>query len=241
MSTLVPDRAAVPAGRWLPVLDFAPFRLTGTVYGALLNHRPQLQALGDEVHQPPYKAPPQAPVLAVMPRHTWAADGDPLAVPAAEPGLEIGVALGIVLGRTACRVTPSQAMACVAGYLLLGEISLPLASHYRPAVRLRARDGFCPVGRRPVPAAEVSRPDALAARVHIDGRLAHETSTGERLRDVAHLIADVSEFMTLQPGDVLSLGRSHGAPLARPGQQVMLEIEGLGSLRHRVVAEGEVA
>ncbi len=232
---------AVLAPATLPLFGFAPYRLSGQVYGALLNHRPQLAALGDAAHQPPYKAPPKAPVLAVMPRHTWSADGDPLAVPVGEPGLEIGVALGIVLGRVACRVSPAQALACVAGYLLLGEISLPLTSHYRPAVRMRARDGFCPVGRLVVSATAVMQPDALAARVRIDGRIAHETNTGDRLRDVAHLVADVSEFMTLQPGDVLSLGRSHGAPLATLGQQVVLEIEGLGTSRHLVVAEGEGA
>lgn len=231
----------VPAPATLPRFGFAPYRLSGQIYGALLNHRPQLAALGEAAHQPPYKAPPKAPVLAVMPRHTWSADGDPLAVPAGEPGLEIGVALGIVLGRVACRVSPAQALACVAGYLLLGEISLPLTSHYRPAVRLRARDGFCPVGRLVVPATAVAQPDALAARVRIDGRIAHETNTGDRLRDVAHLVADVSEFMTLQPGDVLSLGRSHGAPQATAGQQVVLEIDGLGTSRHLVVAEGEGA
>lgn len=238
MSTVV---LAPPTCSPLPPFGIPPFRLSGQVFGALLNHRPQLAALGDAAHQAPYKAPPKAPVLAVMPRHTWSTDGDPLVVPGGEAGLEIGVALGIVLGRVACRVSPVQALSCVAGYLLLGEISLPLTSHYRPAVRLRARDGFCPLGRQVVPASAVAQPDALAARVRIDGRIGHETSTGDRLRDVAHLIADVSEFMTLQPGDVLSLGRSHGAPLATLGQAVEIEIDGLGVSRHRLVAEGEGA
>ena len=65
--------AAAPVPAHSPTLDRA-FRaradLSGTVYGVLLNHRPELLALGDAVNQPPYKSAPRAPVLAVMPRHT---------------------------------------------------------------------------------------------------------------------------------------------------------------------------
>lgn len=212
-------------------------QLSGQVYGALLNHRPQLTALGDAVTQLPYKAAPQAPVLSVMPRHMLAADGAPLAVPAGVPGLEVGVTLGIVIGRVACRVPLAQAMDFVAGYVVLGEVTLPLASHYRPALRLRARDGFCPIGARVVPATQVPDADALPMHIDVDGQTVQATNTGDRVRGVAQLLADVSEFMTLQPGDVLSLGRSHGAPLVLVGQQVLLRIEGLGQLQHTVTAD----
>jgi 5-oxopent-3-ene-1,2,5-tricarboxylate decarboxylase/2-hydroxyhepta-2,4-diene-1,7-dioate isomerase len=221
--------------------DVPPYRLSGAVYGALLNHRAQLAALGDAVHQPPYKAPPQAPVLSVMPRHMQAAGGTALVVPPGAPGLEVGPALGIVIGRVACRVPVDQALDFAAAYVLLGEVSLPLASHYRPAVRLRARDGFCPIGARVVPAAELPQPDALSVQVDIDGQPAQHGSTADRVRGVARLLADVTDFMTLQPGDVLSLGRSHGAPLARVGQTVTLRIDGLGELQHRLVAAGAEA
>jgi 5-oxopent-3-ene-1,2,5-tricarboxylate decarboxylase/2-hydroxyhepta-2,4-diene-1,7-dioate isomerase len=222
-------------------LDVAPYRLSGNVYGALLNDPAQLRALGAAVDEAPHKAAPRAPVLAVMPRHTWSPDGADLVVPAGVDGLEVGVGLGIVIGRTACRVDAAQALSFVAGYLVVGDISLPLSSHYRPAVRLRARDGFCPVGPRVTPASEVSDPDALTLRVGIDGATVHETSTASRQRGVAQLIAAVSDFMTLQAGDILSLGRSHGAPLARAGQRVTLSIAGVGTLHHRVIAEGPAA
>ena len=215
--------------------------LSGAVYGALLNHRPELAALGDSVNQPPYKAPPRAPVLAVMPRHTHAADGSDLFVPAGIEGLEVGVALGVVIGRVACRVPRQAALDFVAGYLAVGEVTLPMsgkpAVHYRPGVRLRARDGFCPLGPRVTPALEFTAPDERAMCIQVDGRVVQASTTGDRLRGVAQLIADVSEFMTLQAGDVLSLGRSHGAPLVRAGQQVVLQIEGLAPLHLRVVAE----
>ena len=55
--------------------DFPPYRLSGTVYGVLLNHAPALAALGAQVNEPPYKAPPKAPVLYVKPRNTLAGAG----------------------------------------------------------------------------------------------------------------------------------------------------------------------
>ena len=63
--------------------------LAGVVYAALLNHAPQLAALGDAVNKPPYKAPPKAPVLAVKPRHTMARHGDAMVVPAGHIALEV--------------------------------------------------------------------------------------------------------------------------------------------------------
>ena len=58
-----------------PLLDVPPYRLSGTVVGALLNHPGELAALGSAVHQPPYKAPPTAPVLTVRPRNTLCGPG----------------------------------------------------------------------------------------------------------------------------------------------------------------------
>lgn len=225
-----------------PVLDFdlPPYRLTGTVYGALLNDPRQLAELGDAVHLAPYKAPPVHPVLSVKPRHTLAGEGSAVVVPAGIDALEMGPALGIVIGRTACRVPAGSALAVVAGYTIANDISVPMTTidrHYRPGVRWRARDGFCPIGPTVTPAGQVPDPDALQVRVLLDGVLVHETSTGARTRSVARLIADVSEFMTLVPGDLLLLGAAHGAPRARAGQSVAIEIEGLGRLVHPLVAE----
>lgn len=222
-----------------PLLTFnvPPYRITGAVYVALLNHRPQLQALGDAVHQAPYKAAPQAPVLAIKPRHTLARDGDSVLVPAGHACLEIGATLGIVIGRVACRVPVASALSVVAGYTVANDFQLPLNSHYRPSVRLKSRDGFCPLGPQVVPAAEVKSPDALAVRVLVDDQLAWQGNTDDRVRGVAQLIADVTEFMTLQPGDVLMLGVAAGVPSARVGQRVSISIEGVGTLTNTLKAE----
>jgi 5-oxopent-3-ene-1,2,5-tricarboxylate decarboxylase / 2-hydroxyhepta-2,4-diene-1,7-dioate isomerase len=216
---------------WKLPFDDGSRHLSGVVVGALLNDPAELQALGPAAHQPPHKAPPTAPVLEVKPRQTLAGDGAVVRVPAGEAALQVGASLGIVIGSVACRVPEAEALRHVAGYLVAADFSLPLTSHYRPAVRLKARDGFCPIGPRIVPAAGVPRPDDLSVEVSIDGALAHAHRTGPRTRGVARLIADVTAFMTLQPGDVLLLGRAQGSPLARAGQRVEVAIGGVGTLR----------
>ena len=217
--------------------DHAPYHLSGVVYGTLLNHQPALQALGERVLQAPYKAAPRAPVLYVKPRNTLALDGSEVTVPSDAPELEVGAALGIVIGRTACRLAPQNALDHVAGYTIVNDVSVPHDGFYRPSVRLKARDGFCPIGPAVVPRAAVAHPDALNVRVWIDGVLRHETGTGDRIRNVARLLADVTDFMTLQAGDVLMLGVSAGAPRVKAGQEVAIGIEGLGRLVSRFVAE----
>lgn len=218
--------------------DFAPWRLSGQVVGVLLNHRPALAALGDAVNQPPHKAPPRAPVLYVKPRNTQVADGATVAMPADAPALEVGAALGLVIGRSATAVPEAQALAHVAGLVVVADLCVPHDSFYRPSVRQRARDGFCPLGPRVVPLAGLEgRIDALRVQVRVDGVPVHDTTTGDRIRPAAKLIADVTEFMTLSPGDVLLLGVSHGAPRVGAGHAVAVDIEGVGTLQFRLEAE----
>jgi 5-oxopent-3-ene-1,2,5-tricarboxylate decarboxylase/2-hydroxyhepta-2,4-diene-1,7-dioate isomerase len=219
----------------VPCFDVPPYRLSGVVYSAQLNDPRQLLQLGDAVHQPPYKAPPVQPVLAVRPRNALAADGQAIAVPAG--GVRTGASLGLVVGRTACRLALADAAAHIAGYLIANDLSLPLASHYRPAVRQMARDGFCPLGPAVVPAGAVSGPDDLAITLLLDGQPAWQGTSGGRVRSAARLLCDVSAFMTLQPGDVLLLGISADAPLARAGQAMAVAIAGLGMLHNTLVAE----
>jgi 5-oxopent-3-ene-1,2,5-tricarboxylate decarboxylase / 2-hydroxyhepta-2,4-diene-1,7-dioate isomerase len=209
----------------------------GTVYGTLLNHRDALAALGDQVHAAPYKAPPSAPILYIKPRNTVVGHRVPVVVPADAPELEIGATLGIVIGRTASRVAEGQALDFVAGYTVVNDISVPHASLYRPSMRFKCRDGFCPMGPAVVARAWVPDPDALSIAVAIDGQTVQRGSTAGLIRPVARLIADVSEFMTLFPGDVLMVGVAAGAPRARAGQRVTITIHGVGQLETPLVAQ----
>jgi len=210
--------------------DVAPYALSGMVYGALLNHRSALAALGAAASRPPYKAPPVAPVLYIKPRNTLAVSGDVVWIPAGTLELEVGACLGMVIGRTACRVSEAQALDHVAGYLIVADVSVPHESFHRPSIRYKARDGYCPLGPAVIERAAVANPDALTIRTYVDGALVQTASTSDAIRCAAKLLADVTEFMTLSPGDVLALGAAAPAPRVRSGQNVSIEIDGLGRL-----------
>lgn len=223
------------------VFDVPPYRWSGQVYGVLMNHRAALAALGEAVHEAPYKAPPKAVVLYVKPRNTLIAPGGAALVDDVTGLLEVGAALGIVIGRTACAVAESEAMACVAGYVVVADFSVPHDAWFRPAIRFKARDGSCAIGPRVVSRESIDDPDALEVRVHVDGVLVHVAGTGGTIRSVARLVADVSEFMTLAPGDVLMAGVAPGAPRVGAGAEVAIEIDGLGRLETRVRGTLEAA
>ncbi len=218
------------AGLFSIPCEVPPFRLSGTVYGALLNHRSALTALGEVAYRPPYDAPPVAPVLYIKPRNTLALPGEVVRIPAGTLELEVGASLGLVMGRTACRVSASSALEYVAGYLIVADVSVPHASLHRPSIRFRARDGFCPLGPAVAARAAVTNPDALTIRAFLDGTLVHRASTADMIRPAARLLADVTEFMTLRPGDVLALGAAVPAPRVRSGETLRIEIDGVGSL-----------
>ena len=214
--------------------------IDGTVYGTLLNYQGALAALGDAVNAPPYKEAPKAPILYLKPPNTWIGHGKPIPLPEGVEAVEIGAALGIVIGRTACRVTAAEALDYVRGYTIVNDVTLPHPSVFRPPIRQRCRDGFCPIGPWVIDKAVVPAPDRLAIRVFIDGALRAENTTANLVRPVAQLIADVTDFMTLSPGDVLHVGTPEQAPLARAGERVGIEIEGVGWLENPVVAESEI-
>ncbi|MBU9689713.1 fumarylacetoacetate hydrolase family protein [Burkholderia multivorans] len=209
----------------------------GTVYGALLNERAALAALGDAVHAAPYGRPPQAPVLYIKPANTHASDGAAVVVPAGVEALEIGASVAVVFARRATRVPAARALDYVHGFTLASDVSVPHPDYYRPAVRFKCRDGFCPLGPAVVPAAALADVDAIALSVRIDGEVVARTSTATLIRPVRELIADISAFMSFDAGDVLLLGVAGGAPHARAGSTVEIAADGIGTLRHTLVAE----
>jgi len=226
-----------PFALWAgPRIEVAPFRLSGTVYAALLNHRRSLDALGAAVAQAPYQGAPKGVVLAVKPRQSLVAPGGDVLIDEGGEPLEVGAALGVVIGRTACAVAEADALGHVAGFLVVCDCTLPRAGHFRPQIRAMARDASCVLGEVVVPRDDLGDPDALAIRVFIDGALAQSSSTSQHVRSTARLIADISDFMTLVPGDVVLTGSAPDGPRARAGAGIAIEIDGVGRLETRASA-----
>jgi len=208
----------------------------GTLFGVALNDQDLLDGLLPTFHAPPYRQPPTQPVLFIKTPNTRNHHGGSVARPAGER-LQPGPALGVVLGKTASRVTVQDALSYVAGYTIVNEFSLPEDSYYRPAVKAKCRDGFCALGPDVTPAAAVPDPQALGIRLFINGQLRQQGSTARHVRSVAELIAQISTFMTLAAGDVLITGTPPGRVDVQPGDEVAVEIDGLGRLVNTVVEE----
>jgi 5-oxopent-3-ene-1,2,5-tricarboxylate decarboxylase/2-hydroxyhepta-2,4-diene-1,7-dioate isomerase len=203
------------------------FLPTGTVYGTLLNFRAEVVALAAQMTQPPYKAPPKAPVLYVKTANTWSPHGSAIAVPATVPEVEIGASIGMVIG----------AEGDVEGLVLMNDLSIPHASFFRPPVKFKCVDGFLGIGPVLRDAQEVADPANFLVEVRIDGELKQSIVFSQLVRPAQQLLADVGEFMTLAHGDVLMLGCDLGRPLARAGQRIDISAPGFETLSNTLVKE----
>ncbi len=220
------------------------------VVGALLNQQSAFDAYAPQMHADPHKAPPKAPVLYLKPANTWARTGAVLELPGGSSALLMGATLGAVIGRRATRLSLAQASEVVAAYTLAMDVSLPQPSLYRPPLKYNCRDNFCPMGPHLVPAELVPLLSDIELHTDIDGVRVHTTSFKQLVRSLPTLLADITEFMTLDVGDVLLLGIAHDAPHARAGQSVHCHaaqsstgqpLAAFGRLDMRVVAEGQMS
>jgi 5-oxopent-3-ene-1,2,5-tricarboxylate decarboxylase/2-hydroxyhepta-2,4-diene-1,7-dioate isomerase len=206
-------------------MSFLP---AGTVYGVLLNFQAEVDALAPQMGQPPYKAPPKAPILFVKTANTWSAHGSDIVVPADVPAVEIGASIGMVIGPDGV----------VEGYVLLNDISVPHASFFRPPVKFKCLDGFLGVGPATL-AAQGADPASFTLEVRINGALRQSMAFARTVRNADRLLADVSEFMTLAPGDVLTLGSDLGRPLAKAGDCIEVSAPGFESLVNTLVGAAQ--
>ncbi len=205
--------------------SYAP---TGTVYGVLLNFHAEWEVMRSQMSAPPYNAAPQAPVLYIKPANTWSPHGRTIPVPARVPEVEVGATIAMVIGPTA---------GTVAGYVLMNDLSVPHTSFFRPPVKFKCLDGFLGVGDTLVACADAPDPSTFSLAVHINGQLRQSVAFSGLVRDARRLLADVSEFMTLHPGDVLMLGCDANRPLAQVGDHIDIHAPGFATLSNTLVAE----
>jgi 5-oxopent-3-ene-1,2,5-tricarboxylate decarboxylase/2-hydroxyhepta-2,4-diene-1,7-dioate isomerase len=199
----------------------------GTVYGTLMNFQGELDALGAKMNEPPYKAPPKAPVLYVKPANTWSENGAAIALPARVAQVQVGATVAMVM----------KSAREVAGYVLMNDLAIPHESFFRPPVKLNCLDGFLGIGERVRSRNEAGDPAVFKLEVRINGELKQTVRFSQLVRAADQLLADVSEFMTLGPGDMLMLGCDVGRPLAKVGDRIDISMPALGTLTNTLVAE----
>ncbi|EJA5030398.1 fumarylacetoacetate hydrolase family protein [Salmonella enterica] len=207
--------------------------MKGTVFAVALNHRSQLDAWDEKFRQAPYQTQPRTPVWFIKPRNTVIHGGDAIPLPVGEEVMS-GATLALVVGKTARKVAADQAQAFIAGFSLANEVSLPESSFYRPAIKAKCRDGFCPLGEL------VNQPlaDTLDIITEINGKEVDRWSTADLVRSAAQLLSALSDFATLQPGDVILLGTPQQRVAIKPGDRVTVRAAGFPALENTVVLAG---
>lgn len=147
--------------------------------------------------------------------------------------------LAVVIGRTTRAVTRAQALEHVAGYCVANDYAIRdyLENWYRPNLRCKNRDGATALGPWLVDAADVPDPGVLELRTFVNGKLTQQGNTCDLITDVPALIEYLSAFMTLDAGDVILTGTPEGVVNVDIGDEVVSEIDGLGSLRNTITSD----
>lgn len=147
--------------------------------------------------------------------------------------------LAVVIGKAARNVKAADAMGHVAGYTVCNDYAIRdyLENWYRPNLRVKNRDTCTVLGPWFVDAADVPDPHALELRTLVNGQVTQRGSTADMINDVPALIEYLSSFMTLLPGDVILTGTPDGVVNVNEGDEVVCEIESIGSLRNTIVGD----
>lgn len=193
-------------------------------------------------------APPEIPVVFLKPSNTISGPFDAAPIPPKSEKYDWEVELGVVIGREASYLSdPAKALDCIAGYLVANDLSereyqLPgAAGQWTKGKSLPAST---PLGPWLVPADQIE-PGQLRLQSLVNGEVRQDSSTTDLIFDVATLVHHVSQYMLLEPGDVILTGTPAGValsgrfPYLQPGDVVELDIEGLGRQRQEFYREGE--
>jgi 2-keto-4-pentenoate hydratase/2-oxohepta-3-ene-1,7-dioic acid hydratase in catechol pathway len=187
---------------------------------------------------------PDEPVLFMKATSAISGPNDPIVIPRGSTKTDWEVELGVVIGKPAKYVDEADALAYVAGYCVVNDLSertfqLEQCGQW---VKGKSADSFGPIGPYLVTADEVPDPQNLRLWLDVNGRRYQDGSTATMVFGVAHLVGYLSRFMSWQTGDIISTGTPPGVGLGqkpptylKPGDEVVLGVEGLGEQRQRVV------
>ncbi|MCW8040736.1 MULTISPECIES: fumarylacetoacetate hydrolase family protein [Acinetobacter] len=210
--------------------------MDGNIFGIALNYKCLYEKLQAQFNEKPYVNEPKKPVLFIKTPNTRNQSGNPV-VKQKDDILQAGPALGIVIGKSTSRVSENDALAHVAGFVTVNELSLPEDSYYRPAIKAKCQDGFCVLGT-PVAADAVTDLNNLTLRVYVNGELKQEGTTANWIRTPAQIIEEISEYMPLNEGDIILTGTPDGRVDVQAGDEVRVEIDQLGSVTNTIQEEG---
>ena len=216
--------------------------------GACVGHVGKLICVGlnyaDHAAEAGMDLPPE-PILFMKATSSICGPNDDIRIPRGSEKTDWEVELGIVIGKEARYLEPEDAMDHVAGYCVVNDISERAFQIERAGqwVKGKSADTFGPIGPWMVTRDEVADPQDLGLWLSVDGQKYQDGTTRTMVFGVAHLVYYISQFMSLQPGDIIATGTPPGVGMGqrpqtflRAGQVMELGIEGLGQQRQRTIA-----
>ncbi len=214
-----------------------PIERPGKIVCVGLNYRDHAEEQGAEL--------PRAPLLFAKWPSALVGPGEAIVLPRTSARVDYEAELGVVIGERVKGVSAENALEAVLGYLCLNDVS---ARDFQFGdgqwTRGKSPDTFCPVGPRLVPREQVPDPQALRIRCLLNGEVMQDSTTANMIFSVAEVIAYASATSTLEPGDLIATGTPAGVGVFRKpprllsdGDEVTVEVEGLGALTNPVRAE----
>jgi len=202
-----------------------------------LNYRDHAAEQGVEV--------PAAPLLFAKFPSSIAAPFASIVIPREDPQVDYEAELAVVIGRRGRRISEPEALAYVAGYMSLNDVSARAWQFAdKQWTRGKSCDTFCPCGPWLTTREEIADPGALRISATLNGQTVQESTTANLVFGVAELVAYISASITLEPGDIIATGTPPGVGVFRrppvflkPGDVIEVEVEGLGAICSRVVLE----
>lgn len=223
-----PAAADMPAAfAWLP-----PLPRPGKIVAMVQNYRKHAAEFGNT-------APPAPTWFAKLPSSLTGHE-QPIRIPGWVDGrVDHEVELAVVVGKAASSIAEAEALRHVAGYSVLNDVSARRIQKddreaKLPWTRCKNFDTFTPMGPWLVPARYVPDPQALAISCRVNGETRQQSSTAEMIHPVARQLAEMSRWMTLEPGDVVATGTPEGVNNLKDGDICECEVAGIGLLRNRV-------
>jgi 2-keto-4-pentenoate hydratase/2-oxohepta-3-ene-1,7-dioic acid hydratase in catechol pathway len=236
-------RTAIENGQLAPLRDAglrigAPIGKPEKIVCIGLNYRNHARESGMEV--------PNEPIIFMKAPNTLVGPHDDVWIPRKSQKTDWEIELAVVMGtKVSYLASPAEALACVAGYAISNDVSEREFQLERGGQWDKGKScaTFNPLGPWLVTADEVPDPQRLDMFLEVNGQRVQNENTSDMIFSVSHLIWYVSQFMVLEPGDVVNTGTPAGVGLGQrpprylsPGDEMRLGIDGLGEQRSRAIA-----
>jgi 2-keto-4-pentenoate hydratase/2-oxohepta-3-ene-1,7-dioic acid hydratase in catechol pathway len=191
------------------------------------NYVEHAKELGNEV--------PKEPLIFLKPPSSLIANADPIVYPAITENLHFEGELGVIIGKRAKHVKAADAFDYILGYTCVNDVTArDLQRKDGQWTRGKGCDTFCPVGPRMTPKSELDL-SKVRVRTLLNGIVKQDAPLTDLIFPVDVIIEYVTQFMTLEPGDLIATGTPSGVGPMQPGDTVQVEIEGIGILQNPVI------